>query len=124
MPPTRAPLEEPAIAEISIPRASSASRTPIWARPRAPPEPSTSATRSLRRMTGASAPGISVVVMRQGQLQQRARLLAQPPGFDDLRVRAVMQHVHQQLARRAVGHLQFVAAVGQETALLLRMPVL
>ena len=35
-----------------------------------------------------------------------------------------MQHVHQQLARGAVRHLQLVAAVGQEAPLLLGVPVL
>src|SRR5690606_14321264 len=66
----------------------------------------------------------SALVVRQRQRQQRARLLPQRGGLHDLRVAAVVQHVHQQLARRAVGHLQLVAAVGQVAALLARVPVL
>src|SRR5690606_40550096 len=118
-PPTRAPMEVPAIATISSPRSSSTSITPIWARPRAPPDPSTRPIRGLRPASTGSA-----LVIGQGQLQQRPGLLAQRRRLDDLCVRAVVQHVHQQLARIAVGHLEFEAAVGQMAALLLRMPLL
>src|SRR5690348_16507237 len=121
MPPTSAPLEEPDTETMSRPRASSASITPIWAKPRAPPAPRTRATFSPRRARalGASAMPGSALVVGQRELQQRARLFAQRGRLGDLGVAAVMQHVHQQLARVAVGHLEFVAAVGQVAALLL-----
>src|SRR5690606_27126525 len=109
-------MEVPAIEAMRSPRASISSITPICASPRAPPDPSTSPIR------GAPPPSsMSTVVVGQGQREQRARLLAQRRGLEDLGVGAVMQHVHQQLARVAVGHLQLVAAVGQPAALLLRI---
>ena len=49
MPPTSAPLDEPAMVMISSPRATSDSITPICASPRAPPAPSTRATFSPLR---------------------------------------------------------------------------
>jgi hypothetical protein len=46
-PPTRAPIDVPAIATTSYPRSASTCSTPMWAYPRAPPEPRASATRVL-----------------------------------------------------------------------------
>src|SRR5699024_3231703 len=124
MPPTSAPLEEPETATTFIPRASSASITPIWAKPRAPPAPSTRAIFSSLRGGASSSAMRSAVVVGQRQRQEPARLLAERSGLDDLRVGAVVQHVHQQLAGVAVGNLQLIAAVAQPAALLLRVPVL
>ena len=55
-PPTSAPLDAPAIATMFIPRACSASITPICASPRAPPAPSTSATGSPLVIVAAPVP--------------------------------------------------------------------
>src|SRR3546814_18036350 len=124
MPPTRAPLEEPETATTFIRRASSASITPIWAKPRAPPAPSTNAIFSSVR-GGASSPAMgSAIVVRQRPRQQRPCLLAQRGGFDDLCVGAVIPHVPPPLASVAVGQLHLVAAVAEHASLLLRNPLL
>src|SRR5690606_22177567 len=109
-------MEVPAIEATRSPRASISSITPICASPRAPPDPSTSPIRG-----GPSASRMSAVVVGEGQRGRPARLLAQRRRLEELGVGAVMQLVHQQLARVAVGHLQLVAAVGQPAALLLRI---
>src|SRR5690606_11088112 len=110
-PPTSEPLEEPATDATRRPRASSDSITPICASPRAPPAPSARAIGSPCPRPGACAATASALVVAQREREHCTRLRAQGFGLDDLRVAAVVQHVHQQFARRAVGHLQLVEAV-------------
>src|SRR5690606_15664195 len=112
MPPITAPMEEPASATMDRPRASIASITPMWARPRAPPEPSTSATRRRSAIGGEREP------------EQDLGFLAQRRRRHHLGVGPVAEHVHQQLLGIAVGQLELVAAVRQVPAFLARMPVL
>src|SRR3546814_18946233 len=95
----------------------------VCASPRAPPAPSASAIGSPVAAADAATAIASALVIAQRQGQQRARLRAPRLGLDDLGVAAVVQPVHQQLARRAVGNFQLVASVGEIPPLWISMPV-
>src|ERR1700754_453744 len=111
MPPISAPIEVPAMAVISKPRASISSMAPMCASPLAPPAPSASATRGRRGepLSAGTAPvsAISVIstsswwllVTGERELQHDLHLFAKRERTDDFSVWPVFEHVHQQFPR-------------------------
>src|SRR3546814_16191422 len=112
MPPTSAPIDEPATATIWWPCSRSTSMTPICASPRAPPAPSTRAMRL-----------VSVFIGTHCQLQQGSNLRTQRRRRHHLGVGTLTQYIHQHLAGVGVRQFELVAAIGQQTPPPIFLPI-